>query len=234
MATRCSWRIEQHCVLARPLREAAVRSDPRLCPGRSGLHPPYEMVARGGLPQSSVAQIIEAARQTPDRFSIGSPGRGSAPQVLGAAMMKSAGVRFVEIPYKGTQAQYADLLAGRIDVQLRIRSAAPRRNGKDQGDRRRLPAAQQPRARHSDHGRKRDARIGDGGGLGLFVPAATSPDIVERLRDELRQSIPALTERFAASGGEPMQLTRAETDAFVRRELERWMTVIREAGICAD
>jgi tripartite-type tricarboxylate transporter receptor subunit TctC len=31
-----------------------------------------------------------------------------------------------------------------------------------------------------------------------------------------------------------MQLTRAETDAFVRRELERWMTVIREAGIRAD
>ena len=149
-------------------------------------------------------------------------------------MMKSTGVRFVEIPYKGTQAQYADLLAGRIDVQLRIRSAAPPRNGKDQGDRHRLPAAQQPRARHSDHGRKRDARIGDGGGLGLFVPAATPPDIVERLRDELRESIPALKERFAASGGEPMQLTRAETDAFVRRELERRMTVIREAGICAD
>jgi tripartite-type tricarboxylate transporter receptor subunit TctC len=57
---------------------------------------------------------------------------------------------------------------------------------------------------------------------------------VERRRDELRQSIPALTERFASSGGEPMQLTRAETDAFVRRELERWMTVIREAGIRVD
>ncbi len=70
--------------------------------------------------------------------------------------------------------------------------------------------------------------------LGLFAPAATPPDILQRLRDKLRDSIPALKERFAASGGEPMQLTRAETDAFVRRELERWMTVIREAGIRAE
>jgi tripartite-type tricarboxylate transporter receptor subunit TctC len=70
--------------------------------------------------------------------------------------------------------------------------------------------------------------------LGLFAPAATPPDIVERLHHELRESIPALKERFAASGGEPIQLSREETDAFVRRELERWMTVIREAGIRAD
>jgi tripartite-type tricarboxylate transporter receptor subunit TctC len=68
----------------------------------------------------------------------------------------------------------------------------------------------------------------------LFAPAATPPDIVERLRTELRESIPALKERFAASGGEPMRLTREETDAFVRKEHDRWMTVIREAGIRAD
>jgi tripartite-type tricarboxylate transporter receptor subunit TctC len=197
---------------------------------------PYVMVARGGLPQSSVAQIIEAARQTPDRFSIGSPGRGSAPQVLGAAMMKNAGVRFVEIPYKGTQAQYADLLAGRIDLMFSSESAALPHiaTGKIKG----IAIA----------GPRRSSRAPDiptmaesgmpvlemEAWLGLFAPAATPPDIVERLRDELRESIPALTERFAASGGEPMQLTGAETDAFVRRELERWMTVIREAGIRAD
>ena len=39
-------------------------------------------------------------------------------------MMKSAGVRFVEIPYKGTQAQYTDLLAGRIDLMFSSESAA--------------------------------------------------------------------------------------------------------------
>ncbi len=120
----------------------ALRSDPRLCPVGLAYTFPYLMVARGGLPQSSVAQIIEAARQTPDGMSIGSPGRGSAPQVLGAALMKSAGVKFVEIPYKGTQAQYTDLLAGRIDLMFSSESAAlaPHRNGKDQGDRHRRAA----------------------------------------------------------------------------------------------
>ncbi len=35
---------------------------------------PYIMVARGGLPQSNVGEIIAAARQNPDSLSIGSPG----------------------------------------------------------------------------------------------------------------------------------------------------------------
>ncbi len=39
-------------------------------------------------------------------------------------MMKSASVRFLEIPYKGTQAQYTDLLAGRIDLMFSSESAA--------------------------------------------------------------------------------------------------------------
>ena len=181
-------------------------------------------------------KLSKLLARTPDRFSIGSPGRGSAPQVLGAAMMKSAGVRFVEIPYKGTQAQYADLLAGRYLMFSSESAALPHvATGKIKGDRHRLPAAQQPRARQSDHGRKRDARIKEmEAGLGCSCRPRRRRILWSVFVDELRQSIPALTERFAASGGEPMQLTRAETDAFVRRELERWMTVIREAGICAD
>lgn len=197
---------------------------------------PYLMVARGGLPQSSVAQIIEAARQTPDGMSIGSPGRGSAPQVLGAALMKSAGVKFVEIPYKGTQAQYTDLLAGRIDLMFSSESAALPHIATGRikgiaiaGPRRSSRAPEIPTMAESGMpGLEMEAW------LGLFAPAATPPDIVERLRTELRESIPALTERFAASGGEPMQLTREETDAFVRKEHDRWMRVIREAGIRAD
>ena len=199
---------------------------------------PYVMVARGGLPQSSVAQIIEKRHaRTPDSFSIGSPGRGSAPQVLGAAMMKSAGVKFVEIPYKGTQAQYTDLLAGRIDLMFSSESAALPHiaTGKIKG----IAIA----------GPRRSSRAPDiptmaGSGMpGLEMEAWLR--VVRAGRDaaghcgasscmSFVQSIPVLTERFAASGGEPMQLTREETDAFVRKELERWMTVIREAGIRAD
>ena len=197
---------------------------------------PYVMVARGGLPQSNVREVIAAARQNPDSLSIGSPGRGSAPQVLGAAMMKSASVRFVEIPYKGTQAQYTDLLAGRIDLMFSSESAALPHiaTGKIKGiaiagPRRSSRASDLPTMAESGMpGLEMEAW------LGLFAPAATPPEILERLRAELRESIPALKERFAASGGEAMQLTREETDAFVAKELTHWTKVIRDAGIRAD
>jgi tripartite-type tricarboxylate transporter receptor subunit TctC len=197
---------------------------------------PYVMVARAGLPQSSVAEIVAAARQNPDSLSIGSPGRGSAPQVLGAAMMKSAGVRFVEIPYKGTQAQYTDLLAGRIDLMFSSESAALPHiaTGKIKGI---ATAGPRRSSRAPDLPTMTEASMPGlemEAWLGLFAPAATPSEILEHLRTELRESIPALKERFVASGGEPMQFNREETDAFVAKELARWTTVIREAGIRAD
>ena len=142
----------------------------------------------------------------------------------------------MEIPYKGTQAQYTDLLAGRIDLMFSSEFAALPHiaTGKIKGiaiacPRRSSRAPDLPTMAESGMpGLVMEAW------LGLFAPSATSPEIVERLRAELRESIPALKERFAASGGETMQLTREETDAFVAKELTHWTKVIREAGIRAD
>src|SRR5262249_4001354 len=71
----------------------------------------YLLVGRADLPYASIQEIIAAARQRPNTLILATPGAGTAPQIIGAAMMKVAGVRLVEVPYKGVQAPLTDMLA---------------------------------------------------------------------------------------------------------------------------
>jgi tripartite-type tricarboxylate transporter receptor subunit TctC len=69
---------------------------------------------------------------------------------------------------------------------------------------------------------------------GLFAPAATPPEIVEKIaRDiELAVEAPEVRARLDAIGalrGPPS--TPAEFQAFTESELERWGRIIRQAGI---
>ncbi len=85
---------------------------------------PYVLVARKGLPAADLGGVIDAARKQPDALTIGMPGAGSAPHILGVAVMKTAGVRLVEVPYKGIQAPLTDLLGERVDLLIASEGAA--------------------------------------------------------------------------------------------------------------
>jgi len=70
--------------------------------------------------------------------------------------------------------------------------------------------------------------------LGIFVPAKTPPEVIARLRGDIRASLPDLKERFEKSGGEVWDLPDQQLNAFVASEYERWTKLIREAGIKLD
>ena len=70
--------------------------------------------------------------------------------------------------------------------------------------------------------------------LGIFAPAKTPPEMIARLRKEIRASLPELKERFEKSGGEVWDLPDDKLDAFVASEYESWTKLIREAGIKLD
>src|SRR5258708_11474797 len=77
---------------------------------------PYVMVARSGLPQKDLSEIISYGRQSPGLLTIAHPGSGSGPQIAAAPVMKLTGTTIVEVPYRSTQAAYPDLIAGRVDL----------------------------------------------------------------------------------------------------------------------
>ncbi len=71
---------------------------------------------------------------------------------------------------------------------------------------------------------------------GVVAPAGTLAAIVERLNGEIRRfaATPAERQRVQSQGGVPLDLSPAETAAFVRREIEGWGQVIRAGNIKLD
>jgi tripartite-type tricarboxylate transporter receptor subunit TctC len=67
-------------------------------------------------PYHSLAEVAAAARARPGALNYGSGGIGSGVHLAGALFQKAAGIDIVHVPYRGTPAALADVVAGRLDL----------------------------------------------------------------------------------------------------------------------
>ena len=72
--------------------------------------------------------------------------------------------------------------------------------------------------------------------IGAFAAAGTPAAILQRLHDELRSAVntPTVRERLKGIGGDPMQLSRSEFEALVRKDIEMNAALVKAAGIRAN
>lgn len=198
----------------------------------------YTLVARKDLPQATLKDLIEYARANPEKVTYASAGNGTGQHVAAAVMTQLAGVKLTHVPYKGAQAAYQDVIAGRVDLFFDITSTARAQvNG---GAVKALAVSS--RDRQAIHpavpsvAETGVAPLDMESWFGVFAPAATPQAALARLRAEMDKALamPDLVARFEASGGRAMRLSVAETDALVKREIERWTKLVRDAGIKGD
>jgi tripartite-type tricarboxylate transporter receptor subunit TctC len=72
--------------------------------------------------------------------------------------------------------------------------------------------------------------------LGLVAPKGTPPAVIDKLQGEVAKALadPAVKAKADASGLFPATSTPAEFAAFIRKEAERWSTVVKETGMKYD
>jgi tripartite-type tricarboxylate transporter receptor subunit TctC len=196
----------------------------------------YVMVARKDMPQATLQDIVAAAKAGPGSITVATAGVGTGQQLTAAAFMKAAGIKLLEVPYKGSPPAFTDLLAGRVDLFFDSIAAG-------------LPYVQSGQARGiAVLSSKRSALAPDvptmseagvpgldvDSWLGIFAPAKTPPEAIAKLRREIRAALPDLKDRFEKSGGEAWDVPDDKLDGFVVSEYETWTKLIREAGIKLD
>ena len=77
---------------------------------------PYMLIARPGLPQKSMKELIDYARANPEKVTYASGGRGTGQHIGMAIVAELAGVKMTHVPYRGAQAAYQDILGDRVDL----------------------------------------------------------------------------------------------------------------------
>ncbi len=181
-----------------------------------------------------LAAMLTAARQAPGRLAYGSAGQnGNVQQLAFELLADQAGVKFLQVAYKGSSEAQLALLGQQISVLFDTPTAIPFiRQGKLRAlataTRERLPAL--PNVPTMIESGFKDFEIGFWSGV--FLPKATPPAIVEQLSAAIQEVCqdPAVRARLEPLGA----LVVSSPDKFrehIRQETATFADVIRRAQI---
>ena len=72
--------------------------------------------------------------------------------------------------------------------------------------------------------------------IGFFLPAGTSPDVVNRLNGEINRivELPDVRDRLSQNGLTSKRNSPAEFAAFIREEIPKWAKAVKDSGAKAD
>ena len=193
---------------------------------------PLVITANPQVPVKDLRELAALLKKDPQlKYSYGSTGPGSFMNVIGEAFKREAGVDMTHIPLKGAAPLKQELLAGRLQIggdQLSS-SLAEIKTGKLKAlatnSSRRIPELPEvPTVRELGY----PALEADGWN-GLFAPAKTPKEIIERLQKETVAAVrhPDSVKRFADLAAEPVGSSSAEQDAILRRQIAQFRPVIQ-------
>jgi tripartite-type tricarboxylate transporter receptor subunit TctC len=198
----------------------------------------YALVTRKDLPQGNIKELLAFAKANPEKVSYASGGRGTGQHIAMAVAAHLAGAKMIHVPYRGAQAAYQDILGGRVDLFFDNVSTALSLIE----DGRVNVLATSTKTRHPrlpNVPTLIEAGLGDfemETWFGVFAPAATPVPILEKLRSAMakvaeRQDFASV---FEKTGGIAMKMTTAEAEILVKREMERWTKLLKDANVSAE
>ena len=187
----------------------------------------------------TVQEFVTAAKAKPgkDAFTFASAGVGSTTHLTAERFRLSAGFEAIHVPFKGGGFR-PEVASGRVDFAFSpIAVAVP-----DIREGRLLALAVSSRARVStlpEVPTSLEAGYPNSDyalWLGMFVPVKTPRAIVDRLHQESVKALqnPALRDKLAGLDVEPMSMTPAEFDAFIKEEIIAQAALAKAAGLKAN
>jgi tripartite-type tricarboxylate transporter receptor subunit TctC len=198
----------------------------------------YTLVARNDLPFNSLKEIVDHARVNPGKLTYASGGNGSGQHICAALLWHGAGVSITHVPYKGAQVAYQDLIPGRVDLFFDASSTA---RGHIEAGRVKPIAVSSPSrlAYHPSVPTVRETGVLDfemETWVGYFVRAGTPAPVLARLRADFERAIamPETAAMLEKRGARPVRITAAQAEAMLAQDIDKWVQLIRAAGISAD
>lgn len=196
---------------------------------------PFALVLNNNTPARSVKELISYTKAHPDKLSIGTDGTGTASHLTAALFQSMAGVKFVNVPYKGSAQANTDLMGGQIDVRFdQLSSALPLiRSGK-------IRALGVTTSEQSSVAPDLPTIAGSGlpgfessTSTGLLFPAGTPQAIVDKVNAALIKTLkqPEVRKSLQSLGADVAPGTEQDFAATMRNEIAKWTKVVHDANI---
>jgi tripartite-type tricarboxylate transporter receptor subunit TctC len=233
MGTNTTHAVAPHLYIKLPynaLRDFVAISEIAYNPQFLDVHP--------SIPVKSVKELIALARARPGQLNYGSAGQGSASHMAMELFRSMARVDMTHVPYKGSGPAMIDVLGGHLAMMFDVvlTTLPHMKSGKVRvlgvSSLQRVDVAPEVPTIAETGLPGYEALVW----FGLFAPAGTPTEIVNRLSTEVGAIVrqPKLRETFVVQGLTPVGSGSSEFAARVGKDHAVWGKVIREAGIKLD
>jgi len=202
---------------------------------------PMTIIARKDFEPNTLQELTDHVKANGEQVTYANAGIGAASHLCGLLLQNAMGAKVTEVPYQGTGPALTDLVGGQVDFMC---DQTTNTTGQIKAGEVKAYAVTSP---------ERNAALPDlataaEAGLpnfelsiwhGLYVPAGTSDDVVQKLSDALKVALkdPAVSERFAELGTSPVAEEQATPEAHRKRlesQIELWGPIIQSAGVAAQ
>lgn len=200
--------------------------------------PPQVVVVNPKVPARSLAELIDYARKNPDKLNFASAGAGTTHHLAGELFQLRTGTKLTHVPYRGAGPALQDVVAGQVDLLFDgLGSSAPQiQTGRLRG----LAVAaatrsdaipEVPTAREAGLDQFEVATW-----YALFAVKGTAPDIVARMRSEVAKALKTqlVVDAWTKNGSTIPNMEGEAMGTFVKAEIARWGTVVKDAQVKLD
>ncbi|MGE0802320.1 MAG: Bug family tripartite tricarboxylate transporter substrate binding protein [Lautropia sp.] len=198
---------------------------------------PVAFVTSTARPYRSVADIVAAVKQAPDKVNFATGGLGTTSHLAGLLLARNVDARITFVHYKGGAPALQGVVAGETDAMFD--NPQPSTFAFEKAGKLRIMAVMQERRVRSmpdvptitELGYSKDVAVSSW--HGLFGRPGTPQEAVDRILDAMSKAL-ADPEIVAKLEGLGLEVVGSSQDAFrahFNREYERWGSVIRETGL---
>jgi tripartite-type tricarboxylate transporter receptor subunit TctC len=202
---------------------------------------PMTIVARRDLEPGTLEELVDYVKANADTVTLANAGIGAASHLCGLLFQEAIGEKLTEVPYEGTGPALTDLVGGQVDIMC---DQTTNTTGQIEAGEIKAYAVTTPERVES----LPDLPTTEEAGLegmqvsvwhGLYVPAETPDEIVQKLNDALKVALADenVVSQLAELGTKPSSEDDATPEAHTQRleeQIELWRPIIEEAGVAPN
>lgn len=199
---------------------------------------PLVLQVHPSTPYKTVKDLLQAAKQPDNRLTMASPGAGTQNHLASEYLQNATGGRWITVHYRGNTPATTDLIGGQVDFNFdQISVAQP--FIKDGRLRPLAVTSAQRLPQLPDVPTLQEAGFADFTAetfTGVLAPQQTPVEIISKLSAAMQEILadPAIKQRFEELGVEAKGMNPQAFTAFLDKEDQRWIPIIKSSNISAN
>jgi tripartite-type tricarboxylate transporter receptor subunit TctC len=196
---------------------------------------PNVVVVTSSFPAKSMKELIELLKKEPGKYTIANPGIGTTPQLAAELFKLQLHLDATSVPFGGAAPAIQSAIAGHTPIAFSaLPPASPQvKGGALRGiavtSAKRSPALPDVPTLAEAGVKEQESETMQG----IFAPAKTPKEIVDKLNKAVVKimAMDDVKAKCAQLGFDPVGNTQEEFKAYIKKEVDKWGKVIKEAKI---